>query len=40
MFRYLKAVEYKISTGDETAADELPELHATCSGLKAFVVLA
>jgi acyl-CoA oxidase len=39
MFRYLKAVEYKISTGDETAADELPELHATCSGLKAFATV-
>eukprot|EP00927_Polykrikos_kofoidii_P076950 TRINITY_DN73955_c0_g1_i1.p1 TRINITY_DN73955_c0_g1~~TRINITY_DN73955_c0_g1_i1.p1 ORF type:complete len:697 (-),score=135.34 TRINITY_DN73955_c0_g1_i1:52-2142(-) len=33
---YLGRVQSKITAGDPDAADELPELHATCSGLKAF----
>ena len=33
---YLARVQDKINRGDASAADELPELHATLSGLKAF----
>jgi len=33
---YLQGVQTKINIGDESAADELPELHATISGLKVF----
>eukprot|EP00937_MAST-01D_sp_MAST-1D-sp2_P001966 g1966.t1 len=36
---YLQRVQAKITEGDVTAADELPELHATCSGLKAFATV-
>jgi acyl-CoA oxidase len=36
---YLNQVQSKINQGDMTAADELPELHATCSGLKAFATV-
>merc|ERR1712130_81997 len=31
---YLKRVQSAIVKGDNSAADELPELHATCAGLK------
>jgi acyl-CoA oxidase len=33
---FLKRVVDGVADGDESAADELPELHATCAGLKAF----
>ena len=33
--RYIKRVQSAIQDGDESAADDLPELHATLSGLKA-----
>ena len=33
---YLMEVQSAITMGDPDAADELPELHATCSGLKAY----
>ena len=33
---YLSKVQNKITEGDRSAAEELPELHATCSGLKSF----
>ena len=33
---YLSDVQTKINMGDMDAADELPELHATCSGLKVY----
>ena len=37
--RYLGEVQSRITQGDMGAADELPELHATCSGLKAFATV-
>lgn len=33
---YLKRIQTSIMGGDVSAADELPELHATCAGLKVF----
>jgi acyl-CoA oxidase len=36
---YLADVQMKIASNDESAADELPELHVTCAGLKAFATV-
>merc|ERR1712203_1129897 len=36
MREYLSGVQKRINTGDVGAADEMPELHATLSGLKSW----
>ena len=36
---HLKRVSQAINSGDTAAADELPELHATMSGLKAWTTI-
>jgi len=36
---YLSRVQAAVSAGDESAADELPELHASCAGLKVWATL-
>jgi len=36
---YLARVQKAVSDGDESAADELPELHASCAGLKVSATL-
>eukprot|EP01047_Picozoa_sp_COSAG01_P052536 COSAG01_NODE_5534_length_4201_cov_48.592150_1_plen_312_part_00 len=35
---FLETVVKGVESGDDSAADSLPELHATCAGLKAFCV--
>jgi len=37
--RYLMGVQRKITMNDPDAAEELPELHATCSGLKVWATV-
>jgi hypothetical protein len=36
MISFLARVVEGIGAGDDSMADELPELHATCAGLKAY----
>nr|QJU71798.1 acyl CoA oxidase [Gambierdiscus pacificus] len=36
---YLARVQKEVSAGNEAAADELPELHASCAGLKVWATL-
>merc|ERR1719282_1326609 len=36
---FLIRVQRAVSEGDESAADELPELHASCAGLKVWSTL-
>eukprot|EP00413_Alexandrium_margalefii_P014827 CAMPEP_0204542642 /NCGR_PEP_ID=MMETSP0661-20131031/19132_1 /ASSEMBLY_ACC=CAM_ASM_000606 /TAXON_ID=109239 /ORGANISM="Alexandrium margalefi, Strain AMGDE01CS-322" /LENGTH=130 /DNA_ID=CAMNT_0051549347 /DNA_START=84 /DNA_END=473 /DNA_ORIENTATION=+ len=36
---YLARVQKAVSEGDDSAADELPELHASCAGLKVWATL-
>jgi len=36
---YLARVQKAVSAGDESAADELPELHASCAGLKVWATI-
>merc|ERR1719446_1635891 len=36
---FIMRVQKAVAAGDESAADELPELHATCAGLKVWSTL-